>query len=67
MNFSNINRHKFTLQLASTVIRKIEPFTNDKCRNVLIIDDSLFSRVRSKKVDQLAIGGFGGCGVKAIR
>ena len=54
MNSSSINWRKFTLQLASTVIGKIEPLTHEKRRNVLIIDDSLFSRARSKKVELLA-------------
>ena len=54
MNSSSINWRKFTLQLASAVIEKIEPLTHEKRRNVLIIDDSLFSRARSKKVELLA-------------
>lgn len=41
MNSSNINWRKFTLRLSSAVIQKIEPLTNEKRRNVLIIDDSL--------------------------
>ena len=54
MNSSSINWRKFTLQLSSAVIQKIEPLTNEKRRNVLIIDDSLFSRARTKKVELLA-------------
>lgn len=54
MNSSSINWRKFTLQLASAVIGKIEPLTHEKRRNVLIIDDSLFRRARSKKVELLA-------------
>ncbi len=54
MNSSSINWCKFTLQLASTVIQEIEPLTNENRRNVLIIDDSLFSRARAKKVELLA-------------
>ena len=54
MNSSSINWRKFTLQLSSAVIQKIEPLTNEKRRNVLIIDDSLFSRSRSKRVELLA-------------
>lgn len=54
MNSSSINWRKFTLQLSSAVIQKIEPLTNEKRRNVLIIDDSLFSRARAKKVELLA-------------
>ena len=54
MNSSSINWRRFTLQLASAVIQEIEPLTNENRRNVLIIDDSLFSRARSKKVELLA-------------
>ena len=54
MNSSSINWRKFTLQLSYAVIQKIEPLTNENRRNVLIIDDSLFSRARSKKVELLA-------------
>ena len=54
MNSSSINWRRFTLQLASAVIGKIEPLTNEERRNVLIVDDSLFSRARSKKVELLA-------------
>ena len=54
MNSSSINWRRFTLQLASAVIGKIEPLTNEERRNVLIINDSLFSRARSKKVELLA-------------
>jgi len=42
-NSSSINWRRFTLQLASAVIGKIEPLTHEKRRNVLIIDDSLFA------------------------
>lgn len=42
MNSSSINWRKFTLQLASAIIGKIEPLTHEKHRNVLIVDDSLF-------------------------
>ena len=54
MNSSSINWRRFTLQLASAVIGKIEPLTQENRRNVLIVDDSLFSRARSKKVELLA-------------
>lgn len=54
MNSSSINWRKLTLQLSSAVIQKIEPLTNERRRNVLIIDDSLFSRARAKKVELLA-------------
>lgn len=54
MKSSSINWRKFTLQLSSEVIQEIEPLTNENRRNVLIIDDSLFSHVRSKNVELLA-------------
>ncbi len=49
------NWRRFTLLLASKIISKtIEPLTSEDRRNVLIIDDSFFSRSRSKKVELLA-------------
>jgi len=54
MNSSCINWRKFTLQLGKTVIQKIVPLTSESRRNVLIIDDSLFSRARSKNVELMA-------------
>ncbi len=54
MNSSSINWRRFTLQLASAVIEKIEPLTHENRRNVLIVDDSLFSRARAKNVELLA-------------
>lgn len=54
MNSCSINWRKFTLQLGAKVIQKIVPLTDENRRNVLIIDDSLFSRSHSKKVELLA-------------
>lgn len=54
MNSHSINWRRFTLQLASAVIQKIAPLTAEDRRNVLIVDDSLFSRARSTKVELLA-------------
>ena len=54
MNSCRVNWRKFTLQLGYAVIQKIAPLTGQSRRNVLIIDDSLFSRSRSKKVELLA-------------
>jgi hypothetical protein len=54
MNSSSINWRKFTLQLGAGIIQKIEPLTGTDRRNVLIVDDSLFSRARSKQVELLA-------------
>ena len=46
--------HKFTTLLVSSIIwRSIEPLTDEKRRNVLIIDGSIFSWSRSKKVELL--------------
>jgi len=55
MNSYSINWRKFTLSLGATIINKaISYLTDDDRRNVLIVDDSLFSRSRSKKVELLA-------------
>ena len=55
MNSCHTNWRKFTTLLVSSIIRRsIEPLTDVKRRNVLIIDDSIFSRSRSKKVELLA-------------
>ena len=54
MNSSCINWRKFTLQLGKAVIQKIVPLTSESRRNVLIIDDSLFSRARSQNVELMA-------------
>ena len=55
MNSFTIHWRKFTLLLGTAIIQKtIAPLTSEVRRNVLIIDDSLFSRNRSKKVELLA-------------
>ena len=55
LNSSNINWRRFTLLLGKSIIDKaVAPLTDASRRNVLIIDDSLFSRGRSKKVELLA-------------
>ena len=55
MNSCAIHWRKFTLLLGTAIIQKaIAPLTSGARRNVLIIDDSLFSRNRSKKVELLA-------------
>lgn len=49
------NWRKFLLLLCSQIIKnRIVPLTNEKRANVFIIDDSLFSRSRSKSVELLA-------------
>ena len=55
MNSCHANWRKFTMLLCSAIIRlAIEPLTSESRRNVLIVDDSLFHRARSKKVELLA-------------
>ena len=55
MNSCRINWRRFTMLLSSRIIREtIEPLTSKNRQNVFIIDDSLFSRNRSKKVELLA-------------
>ena len=55
LNSCAIHWRKFTLLLGTAVIQKaIAPLTSEARRNVLIIDDSLFSRSSSKKVELLA-------------
>ena len=55
LNSCAIHWRKFTLLLGTAIIQKaIAPLTSGARRNVLIIDDSLFSRNRSKKVELLA-------------
>ena len=55
LNSCAIHWRKFTLLLSTAIIQKaIAPLTSAERRNVLIIDDSLFSRSRSKKVELLA-------------
>ena len=55
MNSCRINWRRFTMLLSSRIIREtIEPLTSENRQNVFIIDDSLFSRNRSKKVELLA-------------
>jgi len=55
LNACTIHWRKFTLLLSTAIIQKvIAPLTSESRRNVLIIDDSVFSRNRSKKVELLA-------------
>lgn len=54
MKMSHINWIRFTTFLASVIIKEaIEPLTSERRTNVLIIDDSLVERNRSKKVELL--------------
>ena len=55
--FLNSPRHnwrRFLLLLSASVIQRISRLTSDNRVDVLIVDDSLFSRSRSKKVELLA-------------
>lgn len=55
LNSCTIHWRQFTLLLGTAIIQKaIAPLTSGARRNVLIIDDSLFSRNHSKKVELLA-------------
>lgn len=55
LNSCRYNWRKFLLILSSTVVKEtIEPLTSSFRKNVLILDDSLYSRNRSKMVELLA-------------
>ncbi|BAF60587.1 hypothetical protein PTH_2406 [Pelotomaculum thermopropionicum SI] len=55
LNSFRYNWRKFLLILSSSVINEtIEPLTSRNWKNVLVLDDSLYSRNRSKAVELLA-------------
>ena len=55
MKMIQINWIRFTTLLASRIIKDaIVPLDSKERKNVLIIDDSMFERNRSKKVELLA-------------
>ncbi|BEU87286.1 transposase [Selenomonas sp. TAMA-11512] len=55
MNSCHIHWRRFTTLLAATIIRStIAPLTSTDRVNVLILDDSIYHRARSKKVELLA-------------
>jgi hypothetical protein len=55
LNSTRYNWRKFLLLLSSGIIRtKIDPLTQDDRVNVLIVDDSLYSRARRKAIELLA-------------
>ena len=55
LNSASYNWRKFLLLLSSKVIKKkLHPLTSDDRINVLIFDDSVYSRARSKTVELLA-------------
>lgn len=54
LNSVRINWQTFLSTLSSNVIQKILPLTSDTRINTLILDDTIFKRNRSKKVELLA-------------
>ena len=55
LNSCHTNWCRFVLLLAGRIIKEsVEPLTDGKRKNVLILDDSVFSRPCSKKVELLA-------------
>lgn len=55
MNNTRTNWHRFTTLLSASIINGfMKPLTNEKRKDVFIIDDSLFERSRSKKAELLA-------------
>ncbi|MBU3191388.1 transposase [Clostridium bowmanii] len=55
LNSTHFNLRKFLLLLSSSIIKNhLEPLTSKDRVNVLIVDDSFFSRTRSKSVELLA-------------
>jgi len=51
LNSGHYNWSKLLLLIASKIIKFINTLTNDDRKSVLIFDDSLYSRSRSKKVE----------------
>ena len=55
LNDFRINWQRFTTLLSTEIIcRFLKPLTDDERKDVFIVDDSLFDRSRSKKVELLA-------------
>ncbi len=55
LNSTNANWRKFLHLLSAAVIREqIQPLTSDKTPKVFIVDDSLYNRNRSKKVELMS-------------
>ena len=54
LNSSRHNWRRFLLLLSAAVVQRMSRLTSDDRADVLIVDDSLFSRNRSKKVELLA-------------
>ena len=57
LNDVRINWQRFTMLLSAEIIcRFMKPLTDEKRKDVFIVDDSLFDRSRSKKVEMLTLG-----------
>ena len=55
LNDARTNRQRFTTLLSASIIcRFMKPLTDETRKDVFIVDDSLFDRSRSKKVELLA-------------
>ena len=54
LNNAKIHWEKILLVIATTIIGKIYPLTSEKRINAIVVDDSPYSRNRSKKVELLA-------------
>lgn len=55
LNSPNFNWRKFLFSLSSSIIKKnLEPLTSENRVNAFVVDDSLYSRNRSKYVELLA-------------
>ena len=55
LNDAGINWQRFTMLLSAEIIcRFMKPLTDEKRKDVFIVDDSLFDRSRSKKAEMLA-------------
>lgn len=54
LNSAKYNWRKFLLALSSAIVRDISSLTSEDRVNVLILDDSLYSRNRSKTVELLS-------------
>lgn len=55
LNDARVNWQRFTMLLSAEIIcHFMKPLTDEKRKDVFIVDDSLFDRSRSKKVEMLA-------------
>lgn len=49
-----VNWRRILLMISNNLIRKLTPLTSDTRKNVFIVDDSIYPRGRSKKVELLS-------------